>query len=198
MNKLVIAALAATMPLAPATASTCWNNAAAEAAQIRNFEVMLMVSALRCRTGENDFLPAYNRFVREKRAALLEVNEALRLHFIDAAGPVKALDAYDDYVISLSNSYGAGVSGLACRDLESLAMAATALPADRASLLKLTAAAGIAPRLNGARCDDVVRIAQAATAPASAEPAQNVALAAPATTTAIAPKAPTAKAGPAD
>lgn len=169
MKKFAIAALAAAISFAPAHASTCWKTGAAEAAQVRNFEMMLMVSALRCRTSSNNFLPAYNRFVQEKRAALTEVNDALRAHFSEAVGQVNGLGAYDDYVISLANSYGAGVNGLICRDLEALTAAANALPADRISLLKLTDAAGITPRLNAARCSDVAQIAQAG-APAPVAP----------------------------
>ncbi|AEG48429.1 hypothetical protein Sphch_0734 [Sphingobium chlorophenolicum L-1] len=159
MRKLIAAALAATMPLAPATAATCWKQAAVEAAQIRDFEMMLMVSALRCRTTGNNFLASYNRLIREKRDALTQVNDELREHFRSAAGPLGALGAYDNYVTSLANVYGAGAEGLACRDLQSITDAANALPPTRSALLELADAAGISPHLSGARCDVVVAVA---------------------------------------
>lgn len=159
MRKLVAAAIAATMPLAPASAATCWKQQAVEAAQIRDFEMMLMVSALRCRATGNDFLASYNRFIREKRDSLTQVNDELREHFRSAVGPVGALGAYDNYVTGVANSYGGGADGLACRDLQSITEAAVALPPTRAALLELADAAGISPHLSGARCDVVIAVA---------------------------------------
>ncbi|WP_022683192.1 hypothetical protein [Sphingobium bisphenolivorans] len=159
MKKLIAAALAATMSLAPASAATCWKTTEVEAAQIRDFDMMLMVSALRCRSTGHDFLASYNRFVREKRSALTQVNDELREHFRVAVGPVGALGAYDDYVTGLANLYGAGADGLACRDLSSIADAANALPESRAAILELADAAGITPHLSGPRCDVVMALA---------------------------------------
>lgn len=159
MKKILAAVLAATMPLAPATAATCWKPVAVEAAQIRDFEMMLMVSALRCRATGNNFLAAYNRFIREKRDTLTQVNDELREHFRAVVGPVGALGAYDNYVTGLANVYGAGADGLACRDLQSITDAANALPSTRAALLELADAAGVAPHLSGARCDVIMAVA---------------------------------------
>lgn len=160
MRILIAAALAATMPLAPATAATCWKQTAVEAAQIRDFEMMLMVSALRCRATGHDFLASYNRFIREKRETLTQVNDELREHFRSAAGPVGALGAYDNYVTGLANVYGAGADGLGCRDLQSITDAANALPPSRSALLELADAAAISPHLSGARCDIVTAAAE--------------------------------------
>lgn len=171
MRKLIAAALAATMPLAPATAATCWKQTAVEAAQIRDFEMMLMVSALRCRATGNDFLASYNRFIRDKRGALTQVNDELREHFRAAAGPLGALGAYDNYVTGLANVYGAGAEGLGCRDLQSITDAANALPPTRSALLELADAAGISPHLSGARC--VVVVALAGKAPKTDDIADN-------------------------
>lgn len=169
MKKLLAALLAATMPLAPATAATCWKTTAVEAAQIRDFEMMLMVSALRCRATGNNFLPAYNRFIREKRDTLTQVNDELREHFRSVVGPVGALGAYDNYVTGLANVYGAGADGLACRDLQSITDAANALQPTRAALLELADAAGITPHLSGARCDVIVAVAGGEREPGSSE-----------------------------
>ena len=159
MKKFVAAMIAAAMPLAPASAAPCWKKVAVEAAQIRDFEMMLMVSALRCRSTGSNFLADYNRFIREKRDALTQVNDELREHFRSVVGPVGALGAYDNYVTSLANVYGAGAEGLACRDLQSITDAANALPATRAALLELSDAAGTTPHLSGARCNVVMAIA---------------------------------------
>lgn len=159
MRKFLAVAVATMMPLTPATAASCWKKTAVEAAQVRDFEMMLMVSALRCRATGSNFLPAYNRFVQEKRAALTQINDELREHFRSVVGPVGALGAYDNYVTGLANLYGAGAEGLACRDLQSITDAANALPPTRAALLELADAAGISPHLSGARCDVLVAVA---------------------------------------
>lgn len=165
------------MPLVPASAAPCWNKVAVEAAQIRDFEMMLMVSALRCRSTGNSFLAEYNRFIREKRDALTQVNDELREHFRSVAGPVGALSAYDNYVTGLANVYGAGADGLACRDLQSITDAANALPATRAAMLELADAAGVTPHLSGARCDVVVAIAGGEAQPAADDRENRVAIA---------------------
>lgn len=138
-----LAALAACLA-APAQAA-CWSPAAAEAASVRDFETMLMVSTLRCRLVDADFTQDYNRFIRDKRASLTGINDELRTQF-------GSLDGYDRYVTAIANSYGAGAEGLGCRDIGSLLAAANALPADRASLVRLANSAGASPPLPGNRC----------------------------------------------
>ena len=83
--KLVIGA-AVIFSAAPAQAASCWSVQAVEAAQVRDFETMLMVSALRCRNTGVNFLDEYNAFVRGKRAALTQVNEELRGQFRQLVG----------------------------------------------------------------------------------------------------------------
>lgn len=138
-----LAAIAASLT-APAQAA-CWSPAAAEAASVRDFETMLMVSTLRCRLVANDFTEDYNRFIREKRPVLIRINDELRTQF-------GSLDSYDRYVTSIANSYGAGAQGLSCRDIGSLISAANAQPATRTALVELADRAGAAPPLPSGRC----------------------------------------------
>lgn len=148
--------------LASASASTsahavnCWSDSAAAAAKVRDLETMLMVSALRCRLKGQDFLPQYNEFVRSSRPALVDVNERLRQHFARAEGPAAALNAYDRYVTAIANSYGAGVEGLDCTDMESILGAAQAAGHSLASLEALAERAEANPQLPGGRCDMVI------------------------------------------
>lgn len=159
MKKWVIgAAMAAALVSTPARAAGCWSPVAVEAAQVRDFETMLMVSALRCRLVGTDFLPDYNRFIREKRAALTQVNDELRGQFRTMVGAAGALNAYDRYVTSIANSYGAGAEGLSCRDQQSLVAAANAQPATRAALVTIAQRASAAPRLPGTRCGVTVAL----------------------------------------
>ncbi|MBB4641628.1 hypothetical protein [Rhizorhapis suberifaciens] len=136
----------------PAQAASCWNIQAIEAAQVRDFETMLMVSALRCRNTGVNFLDEYNDFVRSKRTALTQVNDELRAQFEQTLGAKAALNAYDGYVTSLANSYGAGAVGLACSDMQSLTRAANAASPSKAALVTLAQRAGADPRLPGAKC----------------------------------------------
>ncbi len=147
---LVAAILAAAGPVEAKAA--CWSPDAIAAAKIRDFETMLMVSALRCRTSEYDFLPTYNAFVRTGRTALSQANTALRTHFAAGASENEGLNAYDRYVTSGANRYGAGVGGLGCKDLSSIASAAAAQGNDLSSLLGLADRAEMIPVLNDKPC----------------------------------------------
>ncbi len=73
IKQLILAAGAATMVGGPASAA-CWSNSAVEAAYVRDFDTILMVATLRCRTHGVEMATDYNRFVREKRAVLVAAN----------------------------------------------------------------------------------------------------------------------------
>ena len=93
-----------------AAQAACWDSGEADAAAVREMETMLMVGALRCRSGDTALITRYNGFVRSSRAALTQANDRLRAHF--AAGGT-GLNGYDRYVTSLANRYGGG-DGLSC------------------------------------------------------------------------------------
>ena len=63
MNKLIAAAAAVAacslVASAPVQAQACWGPQAVAAAKLRNLDIMLMVTALRCRKGADDFQPDY-------------------------------------------------------------------------------------------------------------------------------------------
>lgn len=111
-------------------------------------ETMLMVSALRCRSTDAQILGAYNHFVRSSRIALTQVNDTLRKQFADQGG----LNAYDRYVTSIANRYGAGAVGLSCADMSSILAAAQSEGGSLAGLSRLAEAAGVEPVLSGNRC----------------------------------------------
>lgn len=142
----VVAALLAT----PVQAA-CWSKEAVAAAKIREFETMLMVSALRCRNGGRDFLARYNQFVREGRPVLTKVNDTLRAQFTSEMGAGRGLNAYDGFVTSIANRYGAGVADLNCGDLSDITNAAVAGSRSAAQLEQLADAADIRPPV-GRQC----------------------------------------------
>ena len=144
-----LAAIAALLTT-PAQAN-CWSKEAVAAAKIREFETMLMVSALRCRNSGKDFLARYNQFVREGRPVLTRVNEVLRQQFTEDQGSARGLNAYDGFVTSLANRYGAGIAELNCSDLNDITGAAIAGSRNIFQLERLADAADIRPRV-GKQC----------------------------------------------
>lgn len=151
MGKFARSAIAAAtlvaLPISGAQAA-CWGETAISAAKVRDMETMLMVSALRCRSTDAQILGAYNHFVRSNRIALTQVNDTLRKQFADQGG----LNAYDRYVTSIANRYGAGAVGLSCADMSSILAAAQSEGGSLAGLSRLAEAAGVEPVLSGNRC----------------------------------------------
>ncbi len=151
----VVAALCCVaMPVGSARAqgAGCWTLADFEAAGVREMETMLMVAALRCRIEGGTLLADYNAFVVKGRPALIEIKNRLRGHFVRAVGPVKALNAYDGFVTSLANRYGAGASGLKCTDMESILSAAVNEAESIDGLIRLARDAQMEPVPESERC----------------------------------------------
>lgn len=151
----VCAAAAAMLAMAGTSSqavAACWQPAAVEAAQVRDFETMLMVATLRCQIRGVDLSNDYNRFVREKRAVLTGVNDELRARFSAQGLRGKAmLDAYDRFVTALANGYG-GSQAVSCADSQAIMAEAVAAPAERRALLQLAVRAGSDPVREVDRC----------------------------------------------
>jgi hypothetical protein len=135
-----------------ATPTHCWSGEAFDAARVRELESMLMVAALRCRTEGSNLLTQYNAFIGESRPALIKINDRLRQHFTRSVGPIKSLNAYDSFVTSLANRYGAGASGLNCGDMESILSAALAEKGSIEGLIRLARDADMTPVPQTALC----------------------------------------------
>ena len=140
-----------------AAEASCWTPVQVRAAQVRDLETMLMVSALRCRKSPEDFMARYNAFVVHSRGALTEVNAQLRAHFSQSVGAAQALNAYDNYVTRIANRYGAGAEGLGCSDMGSIVDAAMHQGGSFDTLAALAARASVEPMLDAPACS--VRVA---------------------------------------
>lgn len=149
INK-VLAATATTAMLASSASAACWTDAAYQAAQVRELDTMLMVQALRCRKTSASFLSDYNRFVQVSRPALLQANAELKTHF-------GGLNAYDNYMTTVANRYGAGTGDLDCQDTASIVRAAMATKGSSDALIRLAADAGMEPAIDGSRCRGVTK-----------------------------------------
>ena len=85
-------------------------DAGSEAEALRQLDIMLMVTSLRCRFGEADFRADYNRFAAQHLAIMNQAGEELRLAY---AG--RRLDALQT---GIANRYGTGHPWLDCAGLQ--------------------------------------------------------------------------------
>ena len=136
--------------------AACWSANEVAAARVRDFDTMLMVSALRCRRGDSGMLKKYNAMVKRSRAALVVGNTRLRAYFTQTGG---GQNAFDRYVTRVANRYGAGVEGLDCNALASIADLALKQPATFNALDRLAALNAIDPLIEGERCEPVLTFA---------------------------------------
>ena len=160
--KSVMTALAAGLALVSVearAAETCWSDTAYEAAQLRDLDTMLMVATLRCRVKGTDFSADYNKFVVDKRPILAAANVEMQSAFAKSVGKAKALGAYDDFMTKIANTYGNGMTGMACQDFAALARTAAESPAERANLVTLANEIGSKPPVPIARCSATVAMA---------------------------------------
>lgn len=101
----------------PASAETGLDRAQA----LRTFDIMLMVTALRCRTGADDFQADYYRFAASHIGTLNRAGATLRAEFANTVGWRSAERALDRMSVRIANSYGDGHPWLGCAQLGQLA-----------------------------------------------------------------------------
>ena len=154
MRKFIaVAALLAASTMvasAPAQAQACWNANAVNAAKVRNLDIMLMVTALRCRMGPDNFQPDYYKFSAAHRAELNVANGMIRAQFA-GAGPKAAVRALDKMSVVIANSYGTGHPNLGCKELRRITsdLAASRVPGN---LLAAADALVVSPVVPGTAC----------------------------------------------
>lgn len=149
--KSIAAALGAAL-FTNAAAASCWSDDAYKAAQLREFDTMMMVEALRCRKTPANFVHHYNTFVVASRPALVKANAHLRGHFEKRHGAKQALNFYDNYMTTVANRYGAGTEGLKCEDMASIVQAAIGTDGSPEALHTIVAAAKMVPSIASERC----------------------------------------------
>lgn len=119
LSKTVLVAGIALASAQPAQA--CWNSAGQDAVKIKHLNTMLMVTALRCRGGADNFLAQYNRFVTNNSTLIGTQNKLIKSHLAQTVGPKGAEGALDRMSIGFANSYGTGHRSMNCRQLKQLA-----------------------------------------------------------------------------
>jgi hypothetical protein len=147
---------------AQAQAQRCWAPALVEAAQIKEFEIMLMVATLRCQARGTDLSTSYNRFIAAHRPALRAVGEEIVRALGRSHGGKAALRAYDRLGVLMANRYGNGIPGLECEDFRLMIAEAETTPQGRGGLVGLARRAGMDPTLPAPRCAPPATMAAAA------------------------------------
>ena len=149
---LVAALLAVTglVGVMPAQAQSCWGSEAVNAAKLRNLDIMLMVTALRCRMGADNFQPDYYDFSAAHQDELNVANGVLRAQFT-GAGATAANRALDRMSTGIANSYGMGHPELGCHELRQITRDLTGSRVGGALLDAADALVG-APVIPGGSC----------------------------------------------
>ena len=102
---------------------------------------MLLVTALRCRGGADNFLPEYNRFVVNNSSLIGAQAKLIKSYLAQSQGISGAEGALDRMSIGFANSYGTGHHSMDCGQLKILA---SELASQRQGVATLTAAADMA------------------------------------------------------
>lgn len=124
-------ALGAALLSAPAQADTGFEDAHA----LRSLDIMLMVTALRCRSGPNDFQNDYHNFSATHSQRLSAASRMLKRTFAAGQGASSPARALDRMGVKIANSYGDGHPWLDCAQLQQAARDLSQKP-DQASLVQ--------------------------------------------------------------
>lgn len=119
IGRVALAAVAMVAAVQPAQA--CWTNVGHDAVKITHLNTMLLVTALRCRGGADNFLPEYNRFVVNNSSLIGTQGKLIKAHFAQTYGARGAEGALDRMSIGFANSYGTGHRKMNCGQLKALA-----------------------------------------------------------------------------
>jgi hypothetical protein len=127
----VVAAMSSLVLMSsPVLAENCWYPHEMRAAQLRDFQSMLMVGTLQCKGANSAAVESYNRFVTKQRGLLDANNYVLKAHFLREEGIEKGGAAYDGYATSLANNRAARLGDPAfCPTVETFATLAEAASA---------------------------------------------------------------------
>jgi len=109
-------AVAALIPVASAAA----NPGRSGAEKIRQLDIMLMVTGLRCRTGVDNFQADYARFSAMHLAELNAAAAVMRADYARRYGSAGSQRVMDRISTSMANTYGQGHPWLSCAELRTV------------------------------------------------------------------------------
>lgn len=111
--KGIVMALGLMLGAAPAAAQSVTS----EAEQLRQLDIMLMVTALRCRNGSADFQSDYNRFAARHLDTMNRAARELRAQYASGQSEVQARRRIDRLSTTIANRFGQGHPWLECGQL---------------------------------------------------------------------------------
>ena len=109
----VALALSGAMAAQPVSAQMAGGNAQA----LRQLDIMLMVSALRCRMGDDDFQSDYERFSARHLRVMNQAGQQLQADYAQRHGERAARRHLDTISTTMANRYGLGHPWLDCAGL---------------------------------------------------------------------------------
>lgn len=115
----VTGGLAAMALLATGIPSRAADGGLDAAEKLRKLDIMLMVTALRCRNTPYGFQSDYNRFAENHLDELNQAGRALEAGFVRQQGATAAKRALDRMSVIMANTYGLGHPTLGCQQLQS-------------------------------------------------------------------------------
>src|ERR1700712_228500 len=91
------------------------------AEKLRQLDIMLMVTGLRCRTTADNFTADYGRFTSSQLRELNQANDELKADMARRYGAAAAQRALDRLSTTRANTYGQGHPWLSCAELKTVA-----------------------------------------------------------------------------
>jgi hypothetical protein len=123
--------------ISEARASEASMAAMSDAEKLERLDIMLLVTSLRCRMGEDDYQADYTRFQTRHRQELNRANRAMHAVLMKRLGNAGAERELDRLNVKMANDYGNGHPTLGCHELKIV----TQSLADAAGAADLIAAA---------------------------------------------------------
>jgi hypothetical protein len=122
----------------PSPDSGCWKADEQRAAEVHNFQTMLMVGALKCRNSVPAALDGYNSFMSSKRDLIVANQYVLMGHFIREYGDSNGLGAFRRYETHVGNKHSGADNLARCEAIGAMSrMAAGASETDLRELARL-------------------------------------------------------------
>lgn len=113
---IALAAMSAALGAMPVAAQS----ATSEAEQLRQLDIMLMVTALRCRLGSEDFQSDYNRFAARHLETMNGAERELRVQYAAGQSETQARRRIDRLSTTIANRFGLGHPWLECGQLRAV------------------------------------------------------------------------------
>lgn len=92
----------------------------AEASKLRQLDIMLMVTSLRCRFGADNFQADYERFAANQNPLMQDAFRSLQADYTAKFGSARTKKALDSISVGMANQYGQGHPWLGCGELKAV------------------------------------------------------------------------------